>query len=99
MPEKCTSCIHHTEKNDMGFACHYCEIKEGDKEIFELHGCEKYVRRDLVQVIRCKDCKHRVNDNAFATGHICMKRRENGGRYCEDDDFCSYAERKDDGLD
>lgn len=46
---------------------------------------------DAVPVVRCKDCRHRVDDDAFASGHICLLRRENGGRYCEDDDYCSYA--------
>ena len=66
------------------------EIEDEDFHKHGLDGCR--------EIIRCKDCKHRVNDNAFASGHICMKRMENGGRYCEDDDFCSYAERKADGT-
>lgn len=46
---------------------------------------------DAVEVVRCKDCRHRIADEDFTRGHICLLRRENGGRYCEDDDYCSYA--------
>ena len=49
---------------------------------------------DVVKVVRCKDCKHRIDDEDFQCGHICLKRRANGGRFCEDNDFCSYGERK-----
>ena len=48
------------------------------------------------ELIRCKDCRHRIADEDFTRGHICLLRRENGGRYCEDDDYCSYAERRTD---
>lgn len=45
---------------------------------------------DYVKVIRCKDCKHHHYD-----GHempYCDK--SDYGYGWEDDDFCSYAERK-----
>ena len=49
---------------------------------------------DAVEVVRCKDCKHRRNDEDYASGHYCVKRPSNGGYFCEDDDFCSYGERR-----
>ena len=49
---------------------------------------------DVVEVVRCKDCKHRRDDEDFASGHYCAKRPQNGGYFCEDDDFCSYGERR-----
>lgn len=51
---------------------------------------------DVVEVVRCKDCKHRRNDEDYASGHYCVKRPSNGGYFCEDDDFCSYGEPKKD---
>lgn len=51
---------------------------------------------DAVPVVRCQYCKHRIDDNDFASGHYCAKRPSNGGRFCEDNDFCSYGERRDD---
>lgn len=50
---------------------------------------------DAVEVVRCKDCKHRIDDIDFVCGHFCTKRPSAGGHYCEDNDFCSYGERKD----
>ena len=46
---------------------------------------------DFVEVVRCKDCKHRYNPNApmcqpFCKKHITME--------AMDDDFCSYGERR-----
>lgn len=54
---------------------------------------------DAVEVVRCKDCKHRHIDKDFASGKYCSKRWANGGRFCEDDDFCSYGERRTDATD
>lgn len=62
------------------------EIEDEDFHKYGLDGCR--------EIIRCKDCRHRIADDDFTRGHICMLRRENGGRYCEDYDYCSYAERK-----
>ena len=48
---------------------------------------------DAVEVVRCKDCKHRSFDiKKFDTIPYCQI-REHGG-YCADNDFCSYGERK-----
>ena len=44
-----------------------------------------------INIIHCRECKYRINDDAFVSGHICLKRRANGGAFCEDDDFCSYG--------
>ena len=47
---------------------------------------------DAVEVVRCKDCKHRaIGDD------VCIHPNRIGDGYIEvkDDDFCSYGERKD----
>ena len=49
---------------------------------------------DAVTVVRCQYCKHRIDDKDFARGHYCKKRPSNGGYFCEDNDFCSYGERR-----
>lgn len=49
---------------------------------------------DAVEVVRCKDCKNLRFDKDFATGRYCALRNVNGGRFCEDIDFCSYGERR-----
>ena len=66
-------------------------FREGDKRLYvdpdylvELY---RMVRRDeIVRVIRCKDCRHYM-DLGFTT---CKYLRVT----CNDDDFCSRAERK-----
>ena len=48
---------------------------------------------DVVPVVRCKDCMYRSYDYDCVGNHLCEKR---GNRYyCEDNDFCSYGERRD----
>ena len=44
-----------------------------------------------VNIVRCGECRYRIDDDSFVSGHICLKRRANGGAFCEDDDFCSYG--------
>ena len=47
---------------------------------------------DAVEVVRCKDCKHRYSPISPNCEPFCMKQFEMDAR---DDDFCSYGERKD----
>ena len=56
---------------------------------------------DVVEVVRCKDCKHSVkytcrNDACFSFT-IC-RLRDSYSVGVEEDDFCSYGERKEDTL-
>lgn len=53
---------------------------------------------DVVEVVRCKDCQHRITDEDYVCGHYCVKRPSNGGYFCEDDDFCSYGERREENA-
>ena len=48
----------------------------------------------ISEIVHCKECKHRIDDKEFTSGHFCIKRRSNGGKFCEDNDFCSYGERR-----
>ena len=63
--------------------------------------CTQYRNRDVVEVVRCKDCKYSCNPIPEEVGFVeCL--------YCSDprrepeeemaivgyDDFCSYGERK-----
>ena len=56
------------------------QFKDAFKQIIDNAPTE-----DVVKVVRCKDCKHR-NPN----GYKCL--RDN--LWHDDDDFCSYGERK-----
>lgn len=47
---------------------------------------------DAVEVVRCKECKHRSSDYDILGDYLCEKR---GCRFfCKDNDFCSYGERR-----
>lgn len=54
--------------------------------------CGKTEPRDMVEVVRCKDCKHW---GGVTFGYIC---RRFSGTYIRNEtretDFCSYGERK-----
>lgn len=53
---------------------------------------------DAQPVVRCKDCKYLRIDEDFVTGRYCALRNVNGGRFCKDDDFCSYGRRKENDI-
>ena len=51
---------------------------------------------DAVEVVRCKDCKHRKDINIIGGGYSVMHCTLSYGLPCvEPNDFCSYGERKD----
>ena len=47
---------------------------------------------DAVEVVRCKDCKHYAD---YGRVRDCQKYE--GMNFPNEDDFCSYGERKDNG--
>lgn len=52
---------------------------------------------DVVEVVRCKDCKHYKFGKHFTDIKFCQRvpyYAEKGGLNTSDDDFCSYGERK-----
>lgn len=51
---------------------------------------------DVAEVVRCKDCKHKVRTDANGIV-ICS---EEHGMYCPtENDFCSYGDRREGGND
>ena len=54
---------------------------------------------DAVEVVRCKDCKHRVE--YFLSGRFVCKFHQcticGSANYVKDDGYCSDGERKDNG--
>jgi len=40
---------------------------------------------EFINVVRCKECKHK---------HYCLLKRSKNIEDCDDDDYCSYGERK-----
>jgi len=65
--------------------------------------CEE--NKDIVEVVRCRDCKHYNSNglwcNILSTfidddGNPCDSDESLNWRMFDDDDFCSYGERKED---
>lgn len=50
-------------------------------------------RREQPEIIRCKDCKHWIND------HLCESLSKFGSFETKADFYCGYAERRTDGTD
>ena len=48
---------------------------------------------DAVEVVRCRDCKHRYN-SVHCTHPQLLSWSWGAIRECKDDDYCSYGERK-----
>ena len=51
---------------------------------------------DAVEVVRCKDCKHRYNGKD-CTHPLFLSYSWGAIRKVKDDDFCSYGERRTNG--
>ena len=53
---------------------------------------------DVVEVVRCKDCKHRGSTLSVPTG-VCYSCNAYNLPYCKPNDYCSYGERLDGDTD
>lgn len=61
---------------------------EGVKDYLDMH--------DIVEVVRCEDCKHYKQSNV-ADRKMCCRKDVDGTPVCYDflpDDWCKYGERK-----
>ena len=47
---------------------------------------------DVVEVVRCKDCKHYGRKYGDTVIGYCCHTKQSG--YCDKDHFCSYGERR-----
>lgn len=63
---------------------------------------KKIPAADVVPVVRCKDCKHFNHEHMECENEAVSTDHEGGAEYSlnfELDDFCSYGERRDGGVD
>ena len=75
---------------DMYGGCHIAECFQG-YEANEI--VDKMPTVDAVEVVRCKDCKHFWLPQGFCTHD--RHEYQTQAVWQEDDDFCSYGERRD----
>ena len=76
---------------DANAACDRCRMKNSGNCGFCIIGTAPTV--DAVEVVRCRDCKHRGTDNCIF--HIKGEPADEELLLKLDNDFCSYGERKD----
>jgi hypothetical protein len=83
---RCLNCIH----------CDVCDSDRHDKE--RLYGdCSDFLHDDdVVEVVRCKDCKYLYCLSAIDRRFYCRHypRGLEGINIVEENPFCSYGERK-----
>lgn len=79
-----------------GLVCRVCEMNN------VLNDIEDYQTADVVEVVRCKDCKYYQNGEILTDIKFCFHQRDICDKriaYCRsDDDFCSYGERRGDDV-
>ena len=54
-------------------------------------GVEEVMQLPTIDIVRCKECKHRYNDGWLEPRWTCDYLKD---MRLKDDDFCSYGERK-----
>ena len=80
----CKDCLHI----DVCYMVeHYGVDIEEDRQEYDCHQFQ--AKTNCVEVVRCKDCKHRYT---LQSGHSFCREHFPLGKY--DDDFCSYGERR-----
>ena len=71
-----------------GKECNSCWQRS---DIYNTHPC--YKSKDLVEVVRCKDCRYCVDERCECYQWIDA----NYEQFVREDGFCSYGERKGEG--
>ena len=68
-------------------------------EYVSVKNIEETPTADVVEVVRCKDCKYYEPKNSLGTQGICMcgekEMNYSGEFYPYETDFCSYGKRSD----
>lgn len=90
----CEGCEHYKQHTPMVGKCH--AKSKGGRMLYNIDRCPKLPpkprrrRKDLVDVVRCKDCKN------YQSGEVQheYERCRHHWSYVEEDDYCSYGERK-----
>ena len=88
MANKCDSCTQKCPQSERAHQAALGRMYATNEFIALL---KKVESGELVEVVRCKDCKHRaIGDN------VCIHPNRIGDGYIEvkDNDFCSYGERR-----
>ncbi len=83
-------CLYYEKCKDMGATIDWC--KNYPHLNFDCEKCERYIEKNFVQVVRCKDCEFYDENEKWC------RRLGLIGAFNEND-FCSHGERKKDAVD
>ena len=78
----CDDCAYsYSQQNQENNMCKICEF-----EVYKTNP-------DIVEVVRCKDCRFFEADDGLKDGVLCL---QHGHKFSvpKPDDFCSYGERR-----
>ena len=88
-------CIHCCDYEDMGCKMPVCEFDFPSINTPKCNNCSKFIKRDLVQVVRCRDCKHReVQVDGVFRYEICGIRNE----IINLDGYCHMGKRRENAI-
>lgn len=87
-------CIHCYDYEDMGCKMPVCEFDFPSINTPKCNNCSKFIKRDLVQVVRCKDCKHKENLQKGTFGDILGYDGKCNivGMFIRDNCYCAWGE-------
>lgn len=95
------ACLYYEKCNDMGATIDWCQNYPHLN--FDCEKCERYIEKNFVRVVRCKDCKHKpsgdgANHNVEFPDEICPCQCEDSwySWVPKDNFFCAWGERKED---
>ena len=83
----------NTGKIEFNYKDDDCCTTEGEVVIL-LKRLAELEKADVVEVVRCKDCKYKTFEQANNIIH-CDRDRKQGTMFFKPDDFCSYGKRRD----
>ena len=87
-------CIHCYDYEDMGCKMPVCEFDFPSINTPKCNGCSKFIKRDLVQVVRCKDCKfYLYSEEMCGLLNTRLHFYETDNVWTRDC-FCSWGERR-----
>lgn len=96
-------CLYYEKSNDMGATIDWCQNYPHLN--FDCDKCERYIKKDFVRVVRCKDCIHKPTGSGVnhdiefpEQDYRCPCRCEDYWySWMPDDDwFCANGERRKD---
>lgn len=85
-------CLYYEKCNDMGATIHWCQNYPHLN--FDCEKCERYIEKNFVKVVWCKDCKFWHTEGQYCDRLSVLWKEF----YTSPNDYCSHGERKEDEI-